>query len=169
MIIIEKRRLGTGPRVVISVVILLALLIGAGVLYTYYFGPTATPKVLPETQAATKNPLAQAPKVDPRAPVGVSVQTLSSPVTPGSNTMATIKTKPGATCTITLSYGTVKAKDSGLAPIKADEFGVATWSWTVDPAAQVGKWPVNFRCADATKSGVVDGTLEVVKQLAPGQ
>lgn len=138
-------------------------------LYTYYFGPQATPKVLDNTKAASGNPLPVAPKVDPRAPVGVSIQTLSSPVTPGSNAMVTIKTKPGATCTIALSYGSVKAKDSGLTPIKADEFGVVTWSWTVDPTAPVGKWPVDFRCADATKSGVVGGTLEVVKQLPSEQ
>jgi hypothetical protein len=70
---------------------------------------------------------------------------------------------PGSKCTISVAYSDVPSKDSGLTPRTADNYGVVTWAWTVEPAAAVGTWPVKVTCALGTKSAFVQGDLQVIK------
>jgi hypothetical protein len=141
----------------------LALLGGsAGLAYTWYVGNNdpVTPAVLPETK---KTPLTQVatPKAKPEGPVGVSIQVLSSPVAPGGNASLTIRTRPDAACSITVTYKDQKSTDTGLIPKTADEFGTVQWTWTVESSRPVGKWPVDVTCALGEMSGYVRGDLEV--------
>lgn len=164
-VVVRRRRYGDimpvfAKRALWSAVILAAFLMVSGVIYTWYM--SQQPRTLtPEATESPSAPTIVKPKVDPNTPVGVSVQSITSPVPPGSNAGITIRTKPEATCTISIIYDKTAAKDSGLAAKKADEFGVNSWTWTVDPAAPVGKWPVVVSCERDKKVGVVKSTIEV--------
>lgn len=163
---LPPKRAGTWVRkllkVVIIFVVLLIVSVGAFIAYAWLGSneaPAATindPKPKAQLQEQKKPPT-----VDPNAPVGVSVQSISSPTLPGSNVLLTARTKAGAVCTIIAEYNKVKSTDSGLMEKTADDYGMVTWSWAVDPGAPVGKWPVTVTCIFGEKSGVVVADLEV--------
>jgi hypothetical protein len=150
--------------IAITVVVLGGVLGVAAYGYTWY---NSTYGEGPKTIATIKRPAKpKAPtKPSPTGKVGVSVQTISSPIAPGENASITVRTNADANCTIKVEYNKVAAKDSGLMPQKANEFGMATWSWTVPMTAPVGKWPVTVACANLKNSGVVIGDLEVSKSI----
>lgn len=148
--------------IVISALLILLFLVGLGLLYTWYVD--SQPKnIEPEKTTPTKTATIKAPVIDPNAPVGVAVQSLSSPVAPGENASLTIRTKPTATCHVEVSYTGVATttKDSGLSDKKADEFGVVVWSWTIPPTAQKALSPVAVRCELDDKSGEFKTQLDV--------
>lgn len=140
---------------------LLVVLVGVGVLYVWLGSseaPTATiaePKEKPQLQEK------EVPILDPKAPVGVSVQTVNSPVEPGQNVVLIAKTKPEAICQIKVEYNKVASKDSGLHEKTADVFGMIQWSWAVEETTPLGTWPITITCAKDEKSGVVVADLEV--------
>jgi cytoskeletal protein RodZ len=162
----KKRALRTARNIAISTAVLLVLVVGAGVAYTWYMGQqapvstaiTAEPEPVSQVTIKPTQPAAN-------APVGASIQMMTSPVAPGSNVSATIKTTPTATCTILVEYDKVASKDSGLSKKVADDFGVVMWTWTVEETVPVGKWPVTITCALGKKSGVVIGDLVVSKEI----
>lgn len=137
----------------------------AGTAYTLLMagsGPeTAKPSPKPSNVAYS---LPKPPKPAPNAPVGVSISSLLSPVKAGSNTSVSIKTTPGAACSISVVYAGRASDDSGLAPKKADDYGLAIWTWTVGAAVPVGTWPVKVTCVHHGKSGVVQDDLRVAPQ-----
>lgn len=73
----------------------------------------------------------------------------------GENASITIRTNPEAECAITVKYNNVAAVDSGLVTKLADEFGVASWSWTLAASAPAGKWPIEVNCKNKKYSGMV--------------
>lgn len=153
-------------KILISTVVLLVLFVGAGVGYTWYMGQQAPPISAIETPVEIK----KAPVLKPvvraaNAPVGVSVQSIDSPVLPGSNASIIVRTSPGADCTISATYNKIPSKDSGLVNKTADEYGIASWSWTVEESAPLGKWPVKVTCTLGTKSGMVVGDFVVADQI----
>jgi hypothetical protein len=151
----------------VTVIVLLVLLVGGGIAYIWYSGRNGYKTPAPEAPAQQKTvKKKESPPVDPKAPVGVSVQSITSPVAPGDNASLTIHTTPEAVCTITVEYNKQPVKDSGLIQKTADEYGVATWTWTVDPAAPLGLWPANVLCAHHQKSGAVRGDFEIKKPAA---
>lgn len=158
----RKRFLRRLVRTVVAFFVILALTVGGFVLYAWLgneeapAGTIATPKVKAqlEDKSNTTN-------LDPESPVGVSVQSLTTPTAPGSNVLLIAKTRPNATCTITAEYDKVKSQDSGLIQKDADDYGMVQWSWAVGPAVPEGKWPVTVTCTFDEKSGVVVGDLEV--------
>lgn len=160
--IVRARRQRTARTLGIVIFCLILLGGAAGLAYTWYVGNNnpVTPVSLPETK---KSPLTTVvtPKAKPTGPVGVSVQVLSSPVKPGGNTSLTIRTRPDAACSITVTYKDQKSTDGGLIPKTADEFGTVQWTWTVESSRPVGKWPVDVTCALGEMSGYVRGDLEV--------
>ena len=133
---------------------------GAGIAYVWYTSQnsevvkTEAPKPAPKKVATT-------PVVDPKTPVGVSVTVLTSPIKAGSNASITIKTKPLAACSIKVEYDKKPGTDGGLVPKSADDYGVATWTWTVEPGRPPGTWPVDVTCARDGKSGYVRGDLVI--------
>ncbi len=142
--------------------ILAVVLVSAGVIYTWYNGKYGEqPKVVSvmKKPATSKGPT----KPSPVSKVNASVQTITSPIAPGENASITVRTNADAKCTIKVEYDKIAAKDSGLVPKTADEFGMVTWAWTVPVAAPIGKWPVTVTCANLKNSGMVIGYLMVAK------
>ena len=148
--------------ILISVLILIVLLIGAGAAYTWYMDskttihPISTPAHSDDIPAFAK-PVAPAAN----ARVGVAVEVITSPVAPGSNASITVRSLAGAKCTITVSYKNVASTDSGLVPKVADEYGTASWTWTVGKTVPAGTWPVGVTCARNGMTGYVRGDLQV--------
>lgn len=161
----KARIIKTIRNVVISGVILLAILIAAGVAYTWYMGQDeSSAAATVEVPVAPVAPVVERVKPAANAKVGASVQSVTSPVAPGSNASITIRTTAEALCTISVIYDEVPSTDSGLKPQVADDFGIASWTWTVGPAVPVGKWPVKVTCARDKQSGVVQADLVVALQ-----
>lgn len=149
-------------KTLISAVILIILAVAAGVLYTWYVGQQDNSKYIDKakepvvTKTTVKAPVQQAAN----AKASASVQSLTSPVNPGSNAGVTVRTNPEATCKITVVYNKIASKDSGLVDKKADEYGMVDWTWTVEESVPVGKWPVTVTCSlDEKRSAVVVGDL----------
>lgn len=152
-------------KTIISIFVLLVIILGAGTVYVWYTGKNVDTSTMPEpfVYEPEKNikPIQQAENL----PVGASVQSLTSPVVPGTNASIIIKTNMNATCSISVIYDKTASKDSGLVDKSSGEYGSVSWSWTVDSTAPLGKWPVKVTCKKGEKSGVVIGDLEVVKEI----
>lgn len=148
---IRRRRLARG--IVTTLLVLTILFMGAGMAYAWYTSQRS-PEVITTAppKPATKK-ISTSPVVDPKTPVGVSVTVLTSPIKAGSNASITIKTKPLAACSIKVEYDKKPSTDGGLVPKSADEYGVATWAWTVEQGRPAGTWPVDVTCARDGKSG----------------
>jgi endonuclease YncB( thermonuclease family) len=58
----------------------------------------------------------------------------------------TVKTSPGAACTIDVRYKSGSSNAKGLEPAKADAQGQVTWSWKIGSNTAVGVWPVIVQC-----------------------
>ena len=164
----KQRVLRSLRNAAIAFVVLIVLVGGAGAAYVWYVGENSVPNetaiakpVDPSVKKEVK-PLQR----DPNAPIGVSFQMLSSPVTPGANAGVTIQSTPGVTCKISVELNKVPLKDSGLADKMTDDYGVLSWTWTMPADAPIGKWPVKITCiSPAKKSAVMQGDLEVVAAL----
>lgn len=148
----------------VAVIALLALIVGGGVLYVKLAGEASDGQL---SQQATPpqpevQPLPEPQKPKPNAPVGASVQSLTSPVKPGQNTSLSVRTNAGSKCSIEVKYGELSGEDSGLVTKVADDYGIVNWSWTVDKSAPVGTWPVKVTCKFNKKSAYVEGYLKVV-------
>lgn len=166
----SKKSSSAGARarkIFLSVLILLFLFIVAGSAYAWYVGQQT------DVSSAIAEPVEAptAPTITPRTPapdakVGVSVQMITSPLTPGSNASITVRTNAAAKCTISVVYNNVASTDSGLGPKVADEYGMLSWTWTVEQTVPVGKYPVKVTCANEKNSGVVQADL-VIQQTHP--
>jgi len=160
----KKRVLKFIRNTLISVVVLLVLFVGAGVGYTWYEGKHIPNKAtLADTQPAATTTVMPA-HTDPGAnvPENASVETITSPVTPGSNVALDVQTLGGSTCTITAVYNKIPSTDSGLKQKTADTYGVISWSWTVGADTPLGSWPVTVTCTHNQKTAVVQSMLSVV-------
>lgn len=152
--------------IAITVVTLIILIAGAGVGYTWYMGQQPVEPAAIQVPVVTKQSTFGAPiKPSPDAPVGASVQMIASPVVPGSNTTITVKTTPTAVCTITAKYNEIASKDSGLYEKTADDYGMVSWTWTVEDSVPLGTWPVTATCTYTEKTGVVRADLVVKDKL----
>lgn len=151
----------------ISIFVLLVVTVGGGVAYTWYMGQNSDGKSASVVPVSNEEPTAPVVKrVQPGAnvPTSAAIQTLTSPVAPGSNASVTIKTNAEAECSITAIYNKVASTDSGLGKKQADEYGVLSWVWTVEPTVPLGKWPVTITCINNEKSAVVVGDLVVANK-----
>lgn len=154
----------TVRNVAISAFVLLFLLAGSGVAYTYFFGPSAAETAAtPKVEAAEAQPLPAPAKPADNAPEGVAIGSFTTPVKPGDNASIQVHTQPTSTCTIAVTYNGVTATDSGLINKTADDYGTVGWSWTVPAATPEGKWPVKVTCTYHSRSGVYQADLEVSK------
>lgn len=153
----------TARNTAISIVVLLVLFVGGGVGYTYFLGAQDTPPTAATAPVVPTDAPIKPVKPAANAPESAAVQTLTSPVSAGSNASISVKTNAGSKCTIAVVYGSVASTDSGLAAKVADEYGVVNWSWTVEDGAPLGTWPVKVTCVYNGKTGFVQGDLQVVK------
>lgn len=144
--------------------ILLILVVIAGVLYTWYMSQQPLPPTVQQQTLSPAKTLKMTPKTpDPDAPVGVVLQSLTTPLKPPANAALNIKTTPGAACKIDVKYNNVAAQDAGLVPKIADEFGLVQWTWSVPSGIVPGKWPVEATCANTKNSGYYRAELEVTQ------
>lgn len=153
--------------IAISAFVLLVLVLGGGVLYIWYMGSYGD---VDTNAIATPVELKQAPVIKhtesaANAPESASIQMLTSPIVPGSNASISIKTLALSVCNISVIYDKTSSKDSGLLDKTADDFGIVSWTWTVEPSVPLGKWPVKVTCSHNNKSAVVIGDLLVVKTI----
>lgn len=161
----RKERSGSLRNIFIWSVVLLAIIILLAIAYIWYLGqqkpPSSSIQPVPKAPSAPKLLAPHKPKPD--AVVGVSVQSLTTPIAPGANAAMMVHTNPEAKCTISVIYDKTPSTDSGLVAKVADEYGMVDWTWTVPPSAPLGKWPVRVTCANTAKSGVVEDKLEIKK------
>ena len=147
----------------IAIVTLGVVGVGAGAAYTWWVGqqtPDPNAFAQPVQPQALNKKVKQAVQ-DPNAAVSASVQSISSPVSPGDNAVLTVRSTQNTTCTIKVEYNKVVARDSGLVDKETDNYGMVSWSWTVEPSAPYGKWPVDVTCKRNEKSAVVSAELEL--------
>lgn len=156
-------------KILVGVFVLAILALGAGAAYTWYVnrnGPGYVESVSTEAGSVKPNELFKPTTPPPNAPVGASVQTISSPINPGNEASITVKTTPQADCTISAKYNEVASTDPGLIPKKADEYGMVSWDWFVEETVPLGKWPVQVNCGIGERTGMVIGDLVVAKPEA---
>lgn len=168
MVVVKNPRSKSVRNACISAAVLLVLLVGGGVAYTYFMGPDGT-QLGAQAASVVTSPEAGAPKPvkpAPNAKESASVQSITSPVTPGSNTSIIVKSNAGSKCSVAVVYGTTPSTDSGLTPKVADEYGNVSWTWTVGSSVPLGTWPVTVTCVYNTRSAVVKGDLVVQKAVA---
>ncbi|MES2875996.1 MAG: hypothetical protein V4678_00840 [Patescibacteria group bacterium] len=150
----EQRRASARRTMTALLALGLVMLIG-GVGYTWYMGKQE-PVALEQTAMPTpKRTVLRPPKIASNAAIGASVQSYTPEVKPGENASVTIRTNPEAECVIAVKYNKVLAVDSGLTPKVADEFGVASWSWTVALGTPPGAWPAEVTCKNKKNSAFV--------------
>lgn len=162
----KARTKKTLRKVSISALVMLSVFILAGVLYTWTMGKIRPFESTLEQPAPVKNSapaIIEPTKPAENTPVGVALQSVTTPIAPGSNVTLIVKTKADATCKINVVYGDITSKDSGLMDRKADEFGTVSWTWTVEATVPVGKWPATVTCSRGDKSGVYVADLVVKK------
>lgn len=160
--IAHRYGMGVGAKIAISFAILLLLLVAVGLVYTWWMGRNA-PAQIPDSPVS--KPLAKAPSViADDAPLGVSLQSMTSTVKPGENMAMTLKTNPKAACSIKVEFAPTKfSNDSGLVPKDADEYGIVSWSWKSEPNWLPGIGSATVTCANAKNSGVYVGKFEIKK------
>lgn len=149
--------------ILISVAVLLAIFVSAGVAYTWYMGQDGNvdPAAIADPVKTRTTNVIKHTKSAPGAKVGASVHMITSPVKPGMNASITVRTNSDATCTIKVVYDKIASTDSGLGPKVADEYGMVSWTWTVEASVPIGKWPATVTCAIGEQSGVTIGDLVV--------
>lgn len=138
--------------IVCAVLLLIAAVTALAVVW-YNGRHTVVDTTQQPVQHQTTKQAYKAPTVDEAAPVGVAFEAMPVSAIAGSNISASVKTRPKAACSITVTYNKEKSPDSGLIPKVADEFGVVMWTWTVEVSRPVGEWPVEVTCAYNDKSG----------------
>ncbi|MGH7156850.1 MAG: hypothetical protein ACREGG_01945 [Candidatus Saccharimonadales bacterium] len=155
----------TVRKTLISSLMLLVLIVIGATAYTYYTDRKAPSTAPAKALAAYKPPSLPKPSTPaPNIAEGAAVEAIDSPVSAGQNTSLTIQTNRGSTCTISVVYGNVTSKDSGLTPKKTDDYGIITWSWTVGKTAAVGTWPIKVLCTYTNgKTALVEANLQVTK------
>jgi len=77
---------------------------------------------------------------------GLSIVSVTSPVSKGSTATLTAQTAPGAACTITVYYKSGPSKAQGLEPKTAGADGKISWSWTVGVRTSSGNWRIVVSC-----------------------
>ena len=148
----------------ISIMVLLILVLGAGVVYTWYMGQdTSSAAPPPEPVVSAVPPSAAKSRIPgPDAKASASIQQLTSPVAPGDTVDVYVRSNPTATCKIAVEYNKVPSTDAGLIEKATDEFGMVGWKWTVEKTTPHGKWPVTVTCSlDEQRTAVVVGDLLV--------
>lgn len=155
--------------VLISAAVLLVLCVGAGFVYTWMMDSNATVLAPTNVSSTTVPPPITPHKPAQNAKEGVSVEMVTSPISLGSAASIAVHTNPTSTCKIQVFYNydiEKKQKPStepGLEDKTADDYGNASWAWTVAPADALGLGKIIVTCVYNSQSGVVQADLQVTK------
>jgi hypothetical protein len=76
---------------------------------------------------------------------------LTSPVSPGAYATISVRTNPGASCSITVYYKSGPSKAQGLTPGAADDKGLCSWTWKVGPRTTPGTWSISVTTGGVTQ------------------
>lgn len=162
--IYHERRKNRWKRTFIASIVVVLMLLLSGTLYTWYIGKYSPVPVAQPIEEPVERPKTAETPVDETAKVGVAEQVFTRTVRQGDNASLQIKTNRLAACSITVEYDKRLSEDTGLVPKKADEYGVVSWAWTVEPTRPVGRWPVTVTCANEKNSAVHIVYLTVEKK-----
>lgn len=110
---------------------------------------------------ATALGLAGSAPVDAQQQLSVTLVSITSPVSHGRAASISVKTAPGASCTITVTYKSGPSRAKGLTPKTADTAGKVEWSWIVGTRTTPGTWPVSVTCSSGGKTGTLHASFEV--------
>lgn len=157
----KRRAAQTIRNSVISIIVIILACLAAGTAYTLWAGQASPRQTAPAPKPVSIPREVTPPKPAANAKVGVSINALMSPIAAGTNAEMSVQTTAGAVCSASVVYNGVASKDSGLAPKKADAYGVANWTWTIPKATPAGNWPVKVTCSRGSQSAVVDATQQV--------
>lgn len=159
----RQQRRQTIRRTITAMLVVAVLAILGASAYTWYVGQQAPiAQSTEDTPFVPKRANITPPKIASNAPIGVAVQTYTPEVKPGENASVTVRTNPEAQCAIVVKYDEVQAQDSGLAPKVSDEFGLASWSWTVKVGTPAGEWPAEITCKNKKNSAFVKADIVVL-------
>jgi zona occludens toxin (predicted ATPase) len=159
----RKKILRRLRNILIGSLVLLIILVAAGIIYTWYMGQNTT-AYSQDVSASEQDKYTEIKHVvnnDPNQMVGVALGSLSQTVAPGSQASVNVRTTPGADCKISVDYNkdTIKTMNMKVAPMsdpglinkKADDWGTASWNWTVPADATLGKWYAKVICSRGEK------------------
>jgi len=149
-------------KTLVYIIVLFVVLFSIGVAYTWYMSKDVV-NVNSDSLDYEIDPKPKIihPTISPDAPVGASIQSISSPVKLGDEVSLIVKTRPFADCSVVLEYDKAPIEVAELVPNKADDFGTVKWIWSILGESPVGKWPVKINCKYGDKSGYVEGELFV--------
>ena len=91
----------------------------------------------------------------------LSIVSVSSSISPGATISVFAKTEPGATCEINPGYKGGSSEAQSLAPKKAEANGLVMWTWSVDPAARLGKYPLTITAK--ASDGQIASTKKIIE------
>lgn len=162
----RKRRRRRLASTIMFMIVTMAVLSVLGLVYTWYVGQQVDSPVaeIPDTSSKRAQPK-EPPKPTKKTQVGIVVQAFLTPVKIGDNASLSIRTLPGAPCTISFTFNddNERSKDTGLIPKIADEYGLVDWTWKVMSNVRPGTWPVEVTCANGSQSAYSRSDLEVVR------
>ena len=112
-------------------------------------GARAPPSATTVTSAVTSGPLS------------IEVVSLTSPISHGSTAKLTVKTAPGALCTITVYYKSGASEAAGLGDQTAGSSGTVTWRWKVGTRTTPGLWSIVVTAEAGGQEESVEISFEV--------
>lgn len=121
-------------------------------------GPIGVPSATQAVVPALSSPL---PTV--AGPLGLTVLSVSSPVSPGDTATLSALTSPGAHCTITVYYKSGPSKATGLSPKDADGAGQVSWTWTVGRNTTPGTWRIVVTASLGNAAAQAQTSFEVAQ------
>lgn len=148
---------------------LLVITVVVGLIYVWLIGLQAKPLTTTTTQKTAQQNSLTPHKAPDNIQIGSSIQSLSSPISPGDNASLSVRTTEGAVCAVKIIHlddtqkELARVNDSGLGDKTADEFGLVTWTWTMPSNAAIAKWTADVYCTRGDKSTHSVGELIVQK------
>ena len=100
-----------------------------------------------------------APAAAPQLPV--TLVFITSPVNHGNPASISVKTAPGATCRITVTYKSGPSRAKGLTAKTSDDHGMVGWTWLVGARTAPGTWPVSVSCSAGGQTGTLQTSIVV--------
>ena len=158
----REQRKASARRFSNSILALLIVAITGGMIYTWYNGQNQLASAAQAAPEYTPRAVIKPSKIPSDAKVGVAQQTVTGELKAGDNAALSVRTNPEADCSIVVKYNNVVAVDSGLITKQADEFGVASWSWTVAAGTPAGTWPAEVTCKNKKHSAMLRVDIKVL-------
>ncbi len=152
--------------VAFSATLIAVALIGLGFAYTWVVSKNTKIVESKIDTSTSKGTTIKRASPSPDAPVGVSIQSFTPRVTPGSEVSIAVRTLEGSNCKIkVVNEKNELISSAGLVDQAANGYGMASWDWDVPTSGAIGEWNVDVTCYRNGKSGFARGYLEIVGQL----